>query len=249
MKLKKRQIQQKFNQASTTYDQVALVQRECAKKLVGHLTNFFPKFYPNTILDIGTGTGYIPELLLSTFSQSSFTLNDLSPEMLKKTKEKLGKNRKIDFIQGDMDNLNFGFKELVTSNFAMQWSSDLHNILARLHKKSDVLAFSCLLDGTFKEWGEIFEKCELPNPTFHYPIKKELENYILSLRPQKYFFDSKEFVLDFSSPLKFLKYLKELGANTGGQEIPIKDILRLLRNNLGGFSVTYNVFFALIGGK
>lgn len=249
MKLKKSEIQQKFNQASTTYDQVALVQRECAKKLVCHLTNFFPKFYPNTILDLGTGTGYIPELLLNTFSKSSFTLNDLAPDMLKRTKEKLGKNKQIDFIQGDMDNLNFDHKELITSNFAMQWSSDLHHILAKLYNKSDVLAFSCLLDGTLKEWGDIFEKYQLPNPTYHYPIKKELENYILSLGPQEYFFDAQEFVLDFSSPLKFLKYLKELGANTGGQEIPIKDILRLLKNDLGGFSVTYNVFFALVGGK
>ena len=56
-------------------------------------------------------------------------------------------------------------------------------------------------------------------------------------------------MLDFSSPLMFLKYLNELGANTGGQEIPTKDILRLLKNDLGGFSVTYNVFFALVGGK
>lgn len=249
MKLKKREIQHKFDLASTTYDQVAQVQRECAKKLVYNLTHFFPEFYPSTILDLGTGTGYIPELLLQAFSQSAFTLNDLAPSMLKRSKEKFGNNRQIDFVQGDMDDLNFGPKQLITSNFALQWSSDLPNLLAKLFNKSEVLAFSCLLKGSFKEWGDIFEKLELPNPTYPYPSKQELENYMLSLCPQKYFFDSQEFVLDFASPFNFLKYLKDLGANTGGQEIPIKDILRLLKADLGGFTVTYNVFFALVGGK
>lgn len=247
MKLKKKEIQQRFNRASSSYDQVAAIQFKCARKLVQHLTNIFPEFYPSTVLDLGTGTGYVPQLLLPIFPSAQFTLNDLAPDMLKRTKEKIGKITKINFVQGDMDNLNFGHNQLITSNLSMQWTNDLEHTITKLNDNSDILAFSCLLDGTFKEWTKIFEGLSLPIPTYPYPSKEKLESFILSLGQKKYFFDSQEYIMEFASPVCFLKYLKELGASSSCQKIPFTDLRKILKTYQEKIIITYNVFFGILG--
>jgi malonyl-CoA O-methyltransferase len=185
--------------------------------------------------------------LLPIFPSAQFTLNDLAPDMLKKAKEKIGKIPKINFVQGDMDNLNFGHNQLVTSNLSMQWTNDLEHSITKLNDNSDILAFSCLLDGTFKEWTKIFEGLSMPIPTYTYPCKKELERFIRSLGPKKYFFDSQEYVMEFDSPLSFLKYLKNLGAGTSCQKIPFTDLRKILKTYQQKINITYSVFFGILG--
>ena len=64
----KRKIKHRFNGASNSYDKVACVQKQSAELLVQKLQEFDKLFYPQTILDLGTGTGYIPEILLPHLS-------------------------------------------------------------------------------------------------------------------------------------------------------------------------------------
>ena len=86
MRSKKKIIKNNFDNASTSYDSVASIQKKCAQKLIEKL----PNFIPNSILDLGTGTGYTTELLLKKFPESQYTLNDISDVMLKVAEKKLG---------------------------------------------------------------------------------------------------------------------------------------------------------------
>lgn len=239
-------VQKKFSKASSSYDSVAFVQKKCATKLVSILTNCFPKFYPQSVLDLGTGTGYIPEILLKSFPKSRYALNDISPDMLTKAKEKLVKHKEIKFILGDMERENFSFYDLVISNLAFQWVSDLGGMIERSYRDSNILAFSCLLDGTFYEWSKIFTELALPVPTYKYPSKQELESYLLSLKPEKHFFDSQEFLLEFKNSSKFVKYLKNLGANQSSRAIPPSDLRRVIKTCVGKINITYKVFFGIL---
>ncbi|WP_143688780.1 malonyl-ACP O-methyltransferase BioC [Wolbachia endosymbiont of Laodelphax striatellus] len=246
MELEKRYIQNNFSRASSSYDNVAFVQKECAAKLVNLLQSYFPEFHPQSILDLGTGTGYIPEILFSFFSQSKFTLNDISSNMLAKAKEKLVGYKEVEFILGDMETLDFGLHDLVISNLSLQWVSNLKKMIRKSYNNSDVFVFSCLLDGTFNEWSRIFIKSLLPVPTHKYPSKQELESYLLSLKPKKYFFDSQEFTLCFPSASEFIRYLKNLGANLSSQTISLSDLRKVVQTYTNKINVTYKVFFGVL---
>ena len=76
-----------FNKASHSYDTVAHIQRHAAEFLVGKLLAL-SNCVPKTILDLGTGTGYIPELLLLKYPDSSYYLNDIAYEMLERCRVK-----------------------------------------------------------------------------------------------------------------------------------------------------------------
>jgi malonyl-CoA O-methyltransferase len=87
-----KQMQTRFNRASKSYDDVACVQKDAAGFLVGKLLKY-QNFIPQTVLDVGTGTGYIPELLLEKFPEASFYLNDIALEMLEVCKGKFAKTQ------------------------------------------------------------------------------------------------------------------------------------------------------------
>lgn len=246
MELKKRYIQDNFSRASSSYDNVAFVQKECAVKLVNLLKSYFPEFHPRSVLDLGTGTGYIPEILFSSFPQSKFTLNDISPSMLAKTKEKLVVYKEAAFILGDMETLDFGLHDLVISNLALQWVCNLKKMIKKSYNSSSVFVFSCLLDGTFNEWTRIFTESSLPVPTYRHPSKRELEGYLLYLKPKRYFFDSQEFTLCFPSASEFIRYLKNLGANLSSQTIPLSDLRKVVQTYTNKINVTYKVFFGVL---
>jgi malonyl-CoA O-methyltransferase len=74
-------IQTQFNKASQSYDDVATIQKKAAYYLVNELLKYYP-IIPKTVLDIGTGTGYVPELLLPKYTSCAFYLNDNAQNML-----------------------------------------------------------------------------------------------------------------------------------------------------------------------
>lgn len=238
-------IKHNFNKASLSYDAAATVQYNAANHLVANLIKNFSEFYPKSILDLGTGTGYIPELLLNYFPKSQYILNDISENMLNKTKQKLNNYTNIKFNLNDMETTDFGFNQLIISNMALQWVKNLNNLLIKLFNNSNILAFSCLLNQTFDEWNYILKNLNLPIITHNYPKQSNLEKYLLTFRPKNYFFDTKSFVLEFNNALDFMKYLKNIGANTGSQKLSMGNLKNLLKYN-NKFTVTYKIFFAIL---
>lgn len=247
MKPSKNKIQFNFNLASCCYDSVANIQFICAKKLINLLMKNFQEFQPSSILDLGTGTGYIPTMLLPIFPNSKFTVNDIAENMLQQVKQKLLSNNNNNFCYclGDMEQINFEFHDLIISNMAFQWLTNLNCFIKKLYNNSNILAFSCLLAGTFKEWTNLFQQRSLPIPTYQYPTKSELITTILALHPKNYLFYTKNFSIEFTNISKFIKYLKNLGANTSSQKVTIKD-LKLLLNLNDKFKTTYKIFFGII---
>ena len=113
-------IQNSFNKASKSYDQVASVQRKAAKFLIERLLECHTET-PQTILDLGTGTGCIPELLLKFYPDSFYTLNDIADQMLEFCKYKFVHHKNFVFSNDDMSALSMSHYDLIISNFALQW--------------------------------------------------------------------------------------------------------------------------------
>lgn len=160
-------IQKKFDKAALTYDSFATVQFNSAKILTEYVSR---KIQPKTVLDLGCGTGFVTKLLLNKFPKATFTLNDISADMLLVAKKTIGHDVKI--IKGNMEEIDFEDHDLIISNLSFQWLENMDETVRNLKKRAKVLAFSCILDGTFDEWKTKFLESGLKSPVPKYPKKK-----------------------------------------------------------------------------
>lgn len=244
----KEQIRQHFDRASQTYEKVAHIQKTCATHLVNLLRQQYPHFYPESVLDVGTGTGYVPEALLPFFPQSQYRLNDLSEKMLTNTLHKLGNSSTISPLLGDIETLKLDPHSLIISNFSLQWTTLIQKTLQKLYACSDLLVFSSLIDGTFTEWSSLFVENALPSPTYRYPSAASLTQCLTHLKAKHCHIETQQFTLTFPSVSHFMKYLQQLGANTSSQyPLSASSIRMLLNQSTKPFCTSYYVYFAIIG--
>jgi malonyl-CoA O-methyltransferase len=243
--MNKQKIIRNFSRASNSYDEAAYIQRECAKILVSNLSEYYD-FYPDSILDIGTGTGYIPEILLKTFPKAEYTLNDISSSMIEFNKAKFELYKNFNYCLGDMETMEVTSHDLIITNFALQWTDDLEKTIKKLYSKANILAFSCLLYGTFKEWENITKSYCINAPIKEYPSERELEEMLIYLKPRNYNFKRRRMEIKFPNVASFLNYLKNLGANSEKENIPFSELKNIIQNNDDTFSTSYDVFFAIL---
>jgi malonyl-CoA O-methyltransferase len=241
----KEKIESNFDRHSPTYDEVAHVQRLSAKVLIKLLRDFFPDFIPTKILDVGAGTGAVTEILFNIFSDSLFCVNDIASGMLSQVKSKKIQNTK--FLQGDFETLDFEEHDLIVSNFALQWANDLGLTVKRLFSRTSVLAVTCLEDGSFAEWHRLLRGYGVELPSSTYPSREKLDYQFRSLQGRIYHTQSKEFQISFTSVVEFLDYLKLLGASASNIRIPLKTLKSIIENQKEVFSITYKVFFVVVG--
>lgn len=242
-----KQIQKCFNRASKSYDDVAWVQKDAARFLVNKLLEHQDSI-PQTFLDVGTGTGYIPELLLEKFPKSSFYLNDIAGEMLEVCKAKFAKTQNIYYLPGDMLKLDSDLLyDCVISNLALQWSTDLQYAVNFLHSKStNVFAFSTLLDGTFEEWHYIINRYQ-STQILDYPQAEDLISLCNKLKRngQDFKYWLMDYPLSFDNPMCFMRYLKSLGASAPGNLVRLSSLKKLLKAESQSLTVTYKIFFGM----
>ncbi len=252
MTLDKIEIQNKFNNASKLYESVANIQKLSAEILVNKLLNFDKNFYPKTILDLGSGTGYLPEILLKHYPKSQYTLNDIAPNMIEQCQSKFHSYTNFQFSIGDMENIELSDHQLIISNLAMQWVNNIKDVIQKFLTKSNILAFSCLLDGTFIEWQQVLNNYYKEEISFkRYPTANDLKMFCnqLGINDSNSYFFSSDFHLRFDNVLLFIKYLRNLGANVTIQNIPIKALKALISEYQKELNITYKVFFIILRNK
>ncbi len=152
------QIAQRFNKAAKTYDEVAVLQRRVGKSLLERLSGIRCK--PQTILDLGCGTGYFTDLLEQLYPAAKIIGLDKSIGMLTeaqvKEKNRLTRLKNAYWIGGCAENLPFSDHsfDLVYSNLMLHWSNDFNkslNEIRRLLKPGGLLLFSMVGPDTLQE--------------------------------------------------------------------------------------------------
>lgn len=235
-------IKKKFNQAIDNYEDVTHVQYQCAKQLIDFFIKQNPHFLAKSILDIGSGTGYIPQELLKHFPNGAYYLNDIAENMLARCEAKFSHDS-FHYLCGDMDTYCFPSVDLITSNFSLQWSSSLMKTINKLFSCSQKMAITCLVDHTFYEWYALLDSPNL----IHYPHALELKSHLLSLDPYAQMF-IKSYPLDFENPRAFLNYIHRMGASHSEIKIPRSKLKQLL-NADEPFQTQYHVLFAILERK
>ncbi len=121
----KEMISRRFSRAASTYDDHALVQRECAIALLGLLPE---DFVPDRILEIGCGTGSCTALLADRFPLARITAIDFAPGMIDQATAKLAGRPGVVCLCREGETFlgaNRETYDLITSNATMQWFDDL----------------------------------------------------------------------------------------------------------------------------
>lgn len=237
-------VQQRFNQASQTYDAAASVQKSSAQKLSNMIHANCDTQSLQTILDLGCGTGFMTEALLPHCPSSVFTLVDFSPRMLQEVSKKFQSFSNIqyqcaNFLTGQLD-----VHDLIVSNFAFQWAESLENVVLHYASKAKVLAFTALLAGTFKDWYAILREHEVAPPIKPYPTENALLACLTRLS-DNYHTELEEKTILFSNSRALMSYLKALGANAGNAAISFSS-LRKISQDARPVSLTYRIFYAVV---
>lgn len=258
------ELNRKFSKACRTYDDASCIQKQVAKLLVEELMHTIALDVKDlSILDVGAGTGYTTKLLNQRMQQNcigaslnsvKYTLNDISHNMLSAAKHQLKQSGIINlsFQAGDMEEIEFDYHDIIVSNFALQWASCLKSVIDKLYNSADILAFSCLLDGTFDEWYKLCAKFDSKTEGgnlngIQYPKQKELADFVKRKKYSSFSYRVEEFEIPFDCIKSFLTYLSNIGASYNTYKLDLGDLRHLIKTmQFQPFSAKYKVFFAVL---
>lgn len=205
-------IKRHFNKASKTYDTHSGLQQSIGENLIALISE--QQRETHRIIDLGCGTGRVTEKLAHTFSYQTLHAIDIASELLKKTRERLPH---CDVYEANFDQLSVAPHpfDLVFSNMALQWSTDLTHTLQSISHQlnpSGLIAFSIPLSGTLAELKHHYAL----NHFFSLEtIKDKLTACELTLLAQK----TEKITLRFDTLFAALKSIKHVGASYTGKQI------------------------------
>jgi malonyl-CoA O-methyltransferase len=214
--LDEKKIAFRFNKAALTYDEVAVLQRTVASALLERLQGI--RLQPQTVLDLGCGTGYSTAFLKKTYPFAEIVGFDKSFGMLKQAQAQKTSDELTQFhcLGGQAEVLPFGTHtfELIYSNLMLHWSNDFLatlNELRRVLKPGGLLLFSIVGADTLKElryaWAQVDDK-----PHVHvFPDMHDLGDSLLQAGFADPVMDVDYFTLLHSNVFSLMSDLKKLG--------------------------------------
>lgn len=244
-------VKNNFSKYANYYDHYASIQKDCANQLIREVNG---QNYRD-ILDIGCGTGIYTKLLSQKFPQATIKALDLSDQMIEVAKQKFEKG-KINFIIANAEKLNINQKfDLITSNAAFQWFSDLKKMLERykkLLKKKGCILFSIFGPKTFYELKICLTSlCSENNSITSSKFRKKSEiisfldkNFAKSYLREETF---EEKLDNIEELLKKIKYTGTRGFGLSQRRIwtkeKIKELEKIYLKKFGKVIASYQVFF------
>jgi malonyl-CoA O-methyltransferase len=202
-----------FSKNSQNYYDYSIIQKKVAKKVVNSIKNF-----PNTILDLGCGSGYIYNSI--DWEVDKFVGYDLSSKMLNLHSK--GKNVYLRCKDFDTIDANeFKLYDLIVSSSSLQWSSDIKKILVNIDNYASSYTLAIFCSGTFKSINSFI------NIDSFLPSRRYLEEFY---RYRDVSIETVEYRLDFEDNQSIFKYLKKSGVSGGKQLLKYRDIKKLIRD-------------------
>ena len=222
--LDKTQVRASFDAAAERYDEVAVLQREIAERIIERLE--YIKTEPKTILDIGSGTGVATQALGKRYKKARVIALDLAPNMLKQARSKSGflqrfKNNR-DFICADAEQLPFADNsvDLIFSSSTLQWCTDLDKTFSdikRILKPGGLLMFSTFGPDTLKELRQSWRAAEeATNESIHvhdFIDMHDIGDALMRAGLGDPVMDVENFTLTYPDAYQLMRELKTIGAH------------------------------------
>ncbi len=142
------------DRAAKSYDLAAILQKEVLDRLLQRLQ--WIRHRPETVVDLGCGTGGAIRALQRTYPRARIVGLDLSLPMLFEARKRYRAWSKRRLVAGDLERLPFADAsfDLVFSSLALPWCNDLPAALrelARIARPGALLLFSSFGPDTLRE--------------------------------------------------------------------------------------------------
>ncbi len=167
-------IKDNFDNAAHYYSNYSLVQKHFANKLV----NLIDKLKPpkGEWVDLGSGTGYLADLIENKFFPINVTRIDFSPKMLDENK----KNSKTILWDLNLDlPVHIKNNSMVISSFCLHWLNQPEKAIMQWFERLAPGGFLLVLFPTnkcFPEWKETCKKCNIEYSGITFPYSNILKN-------------------------------------------------------------------------
>lgn len=207
----KTMIRNRFRRGLDTYSEAADIQTWMADKLCSMIAEY--RTYFSDVLEIGAGTGLLTDRLDHSITWEHRIVNDLVTEC-----SRFHSHRdKTVFLPGDAEKLDWGGKfDLICSNAAFQWLTDLPAFLKRLKSvfnPGGLLAFSNFGPDNLKELTA------LTGHGLHYYSVEELTAMLEQSGFQIHSAEVENHIRKFADPLDILKEMRRTGVNASAGQV------------------------------
>lgn len=213
----KQKIASSFNQAASTYDEHAVLQKEVNQRLLENAS--FLKIKPQIILDVGCSTGFGMRMLQKQYRGAQIIGVDLALDMLKIADNKKGWFSKQHFLCADAQFLPIkdGSIDFIFSNLTLQWCPDLLMTFFeffRVLKPGGALFFSSLGPDTLKELKQSWQQVDQFSHVNTFKDMHDIGDLLLQARFADPIIDRQDLTLTYKDIKTLLTDLKYTGAHT-----------------------------------
>ena len=259
--LDKRLIRESFDRAASGYDDVAILQHEVGNRLLERLDLI--KLQPQRLLDIGAGTGHLTMQLTRRYKNCEVIALDLAPAMLKVARQRLGFLDKLfgkqRFVCGDADHLPLADHsvDMIISNFAIQWCSDLDQTFGefqRVLKPGGLLLFTTFGPDTLKELRQAWRAVDDNVHVNSFIDMHDIGDAMIRAGFSDPVMDTERLTLTYKDGMGVMRDLKAMGAHnvsagrshalTGKQRLKqMLNAYEQFRRSDGNLPATYEVVY------
>ena len=261
--LDRRAVAQAFDRASASYDAAAALQERVRNELVERLAEL--KLTPQTVLDLGAGTGHASRALKRAHPQSLVIAADIAAGMLARAKLQSRWLRRFERVRADAYALPFrdGCCDVVFSSLMLQWCDDLDAVfaeIARVLKPGGVLLFSTFGPGTLAELRDAWDASDAPGSHVnHFFDPHALGSALMRAGLAEPVLDVDRTIIDYPDVLTLMRELKAIGAHnvtkgrprglTGRRRLAAMTRAYETQRRAGGLPATYEVIHAISWGS
>ncbi len=213
--LDKRQIRRAFSRAAASYDEAAVLQREVGERLAMRLD--YIRIKPDTILDLGAGSGASLPHLQSRFRRARVFAVDFSETMLRYALRRGSWLKRPRVICSDARHLPFRDQsiDLVFSNLMLQWCRPEEDYLAevrRVLRGGGLFLFSTFGPDTLRELRQAFQAVD-DRPRIHdFADMHDIGDLLLTTGFREPVVNMEMFTLTYADVQAVLRDLKAVGA-------------------------------------
>jgi len=221
----KHDVAQSFADAAQQYDDVAILQRQTADELLERLS--LVTLQPQTILDLGAGTGRNLSLLAQHYPDAELIAVDIAPAMLKQAqyryKQDLGLKRwlpgqhKARFLAGDAESLPLADNsvDMIYANLSLQWCEPQKCFaeIQRVLRPGGLVSFTTLGPDTLHELRQAWAAVDdYPHVNIFYDMH-DIGEAMMNSGLAEPVLDVERMTLTYDTAMALMKDLKELGAH------------------------------------